>query len=168
MQKDDSIMRYEPVLPEDFTGTFYLSNPTDEDFTGVWAGKQYLFPAGTMSAIMIPEHSPIEIQHIRKHFARALAEREFYKSKGYAVLRGQEGTQGNRNLNSIHQAAAYTIKDLEPYILEYLKPLPVSKLLSKRVESVPLEEKLHKNDEGEPMTQAIDKKSSLREKALKA
>jgi hypothetical protein len=168
MHNDQSIMRYEPVLPEDFTGTFYFSNPTAEDFTGVWAGKQYLFPAGTMSAIMIPEHSPLEIQHIRKHFARALAEREFYKSKSYDTYRKQEGTPGNRNLNSIHQAVAYTLKDLEPYIQEYLKPLPVSALLSKPVAKENIEDKLHKNDDGEVITQAIDKKTSLREKALKA
>ncbi len=124
MQEDKSIMRYESVLPEDFDGVFRFSNPSDEDFVGIWGGKEYLFPAGTTVPLVIVEHSPIEIQHIRKKLAKDLAEREFYKSKGYNMLRDQEGKPGNRVFNSIHQAATYTIKDLEPYIQQCLLPLP--------------------------------------------
>lgn len=166
MQDDKTIMRYESVLPADFDGVFRFSNPSDEDFVGVWANKEYLFTAGTTTPIVIHDHSPLEVQHIRKKFARDLAEREFYKSKGYRTLRDQEGKPGNRNFNSIHQAAAYTLKDLEPYIQQCLQPLPESKLVSKPVERQPLEDILHTNDEGGLVTEAIDGKTSLRKKAL--
>lgn len=168
MQKDDSIMRFESVLPADFDGVFRFSNPSDEDFIGVWANKEYLFPAGTTSPMVIVDHSPIEVQHIRKKFAKDLAEREFYKSKGYKVLKDQEGRPGSRNFNSIHQAATYTLKDLEPYIQQCLKPLPASKLMSKPVDTPPLEDKIHRKDDGSFNTEAIDQKTSLRKKALES
>lgn len=168
MQEEKSIMRYESVLPPDFDGVFRFSNPSDEDFVGVWASKEYLFPAGTTTPIVIVDHSPIEIQHIRKKFAKDLAEREFYKSRGYKALKDQEGKPGDRRFNSIHQAAAYTLRDLEPYIKKCLEPLPESKLVSKPVQKQPLEDVLHKDDQGELVTEAIDGKTSLRKKALNA
>lgn len=161
-------MRFEPVLPPDFDGIFRFSNPFGEDFIGVWNKKEYLFPAGKMTPIIIPEESPLQIQHIRKKFARDLAEREWYNSKGYKVLAGQEGKPGNRTMNSIHQAAAYTITDLEPYIQMCLKPLEIGAMLSKPVDSIPLEDKLSRDYEGRPNTEAIDSKTSLRQKALDA
>lgn len=166
----ENVMRQENFLPEDFDGTFYFSNPSKEDFVGVWGQKEYLFPAGTTVPLIMASQTPIEVQHIRKKFAKDLAEREFYKSKGYETLRGGEGKPGNRNYNSIHQATAYTIKDLEPYIQSCLKPLPVSKLLSKQQVTIgaQTEEKIHKKDDGTHTTQAIDKKTSLRQKALES
>jgi hypothetical protein len=155
MQKDNSIMRFESVLPSDFDGVFRFSNPSDEDFIGVWGSKEYLFPAGTTVPIVMSEHSPIEIQHIRKKFAKDLAEREWFKSKGYKSLQKQEGTMGNRNLSSIHQAAQYTITDLEPYILKCLEPLPTSELLSRPVGRPALEDVIHRKDDGSFNTEVI-------------
>ncbi len=163
-----NIMGFEPVLPPDFDGVFRFSNPFDEDFIGVWNKKEYLFPAGTMTPMIIPEHSPLEIQHIRKKFAKDLAEQEFYKSKGYKTLRGQEGKPGNRNLNSIHQAAAYTLDDLVPYIQMCLKPLKQGQILSKPLKTTPMEDKLTRNDDGQLNSEAIDSKTSLKQKALNA
>jgi len=168
MQEDKSIMRYESVLPADFDGVFRFSNPSDEDFVGVWNSKEYLFPAGTTTPMVIMEHSPLEIQHIRKKFARDLAEREYYKSKGYRSLSAQEGKPGNRTFSGIHQAATYTINDLEPYIKQCLKPLPASQLRSKPVDRIPLEDKIHKRDDGSLSSEAIDSKTSLRKKALES
>jgi len=65
MFDDKSIMKYETSLPEDFTGVFYFTNWSNEDFVGKWGGKQYTFAAETTSPMVIPEHSPLEIQHIR-------------------------------------------------------------------------------------------------------
>lgn len=163
-------MDYESVLPPDFDGVFRFTNPSNEDFVGIWGGKEYLFPSESTVPIVIPEHSPLEVQHIRKKFARDLAEREFYKSKGYKVLQGQEGKPGNRTMNSIHQAATYTIADLEPYIRECLKPLPASKLVSRKADDkrVQVVERLHTDDEGKPITEAINQKTSLRKRALEA
>lgn len=168
MQEDNSIMRYESVLPSGFNGTFTFSNPSDEDFVGVWNGVEYLFPKGTTVPLIMVNHSPLEVQHIRKKFAKDLAEREFYKSRGYKSLRDQEGRPGARNFNSIHQAATYTLKDLEPYIKKCLEPLPVSDLLAKPVQSTPIEDKLHRKEDGTLATEAISSNTSLKQKALES
>jgi hypothetical protein len=168
-KKNRSIMDYESVLPPDFDGFFRFSNPSNEDFIGVWAGREYLFPKLSTVPIVIPEHSPIEVQHIRKKFAKDLAEREFYKSKSYKEKRDQEGKSGNRIFNSIHQAATYTLSDLEPYIQACLKPLAVSKLVSKPAEKVRVEDKLHLRDDGSFNTEVLaNDKISLKKKALEA
>lgn len=166
MQNEKNIMGFEPILPADFDGVFRFSNPFEDDFIGVWAKKEYLFPAGTMTPMIIPEHSPLEIQHIRKKFAKDLAEREWFRSKGYKILAKGEGTPGNRNLNSIHQAAAYTLTDLAPYIQMCLKPLKSGQMLAKPVSEEPIENKLTRNEDGELRTEAIDRKTSLKQKAL--
>jgi hypothetical protein len=168
MQEDQSIMRYESILPEDFDGTFPFSNSSKEDFIGKWGGKEYLFPAESTVNLVMSEHSPIEVQHIRKKFARDFAEREFYKSKGYRVFAEQEGTPGNRRFNSIHQAATYTLKDLEPFIQSCLKPLTVSKLLAKEAPKENTEEKIHRKEDGSLTSEAISKNDSLRKKALES
>ena len=168
MKEDKSVMRYESVLPTDFDGTFRFTNPSDEDFEGIWNSKSYLFPAESTSPMVIPEHSPLEVQHIRKKFAKDLAEREWFKSKGYKILSGQEGKPGNRTMNSIHQAAVYNISDLEPYIQLCLKPLKGGKVTVKPIEGSKIEDKLTRNDEGELNTEAISNKTSLRKKALES
>ena len=162
----EEIMKYEPVLPEDFDGTFKFSNFSDEDFTAVWNKKEYTFPANSTVPMIMTEHSPIEIQHIRKHFAKKLAEREFFKSDDYKLKAGQEGTPGNRTMTGIHQAATYTLDELAPYIQKCLLPMKDAKLTSRPVKTHSIEEKLTRNDDGELNTEAIDGKKSLRAKAL--
>lgn len=169
MNDDKGIMKYESVLPEDFDGVFRFTNPTDEDFVGVWGKKEYLFPALSTSPMIIPEHSPIEIQHIRKKFAKDLAEREFFKSSGYESFRKQEGTPNNRTMSGIHQAATYNVdKDLAPFIQKCLEPLTIKRAVVTEVVSEKVEDKLSRNDDGELNTEAIDRKTSLKEKALKS
>lgn len=165
----ENIMKYEPVLPEDFDGTFRFSNPSDEDFIGRWNSKEYIFKAGTTSKLIMPDHSPLEIQHIRKKFARDLAEREFFKSQEYQKkYKAQEvNSDGTPRLNSMHMAGQYNDTDLTEYIQKCLTPLETAELLSKAVEKVPLESVLHRDEDGELVTQAIDKNTSLRQKALK-
>lgn len=159
-------MKVETTLPADFTGVFYFTNPTKTDFVGKWGGKNYTYPAMTTSPMVIPEHSPLEIQHIRKKFAKDLAEREFFNSDSYELFRKQEGTPNNRTMSGIHQAAAYTINDLTPFIQKCLEPLPISKAFVEKAQTRDIESELHRDDEGELVTAAIDKKTSLREKAL--
>ncbi len=142
-------MRVETVLPEDFDGTFYFTNWSDENFVGKWGGNEYHYPAQTSSKMVLPEHSPLEIQQIRKKFAKDLAEREFFKSQGYGVLSGQEGTPGNRTMNSIHQAGTYSLDDLAPFIQKSLEPLTVAQASVKKQEGIRLEEKLSKNEDNE-------------------
>lgn len=172
MNDDKGIMKFESALPADFDGVFRFTNWSDEDFVGVWGGKSYTFAALTTSPMIITEHSPIEIQHIRKKFAKDLAEREFFKSRNYEALRSTEGAKNdgmlNPRLNSIHQATAYTLTELTPFIQRCLEPLPVSRAIVQAVETPKVEEKLTRNEDGELNTEAIDKKTSLKEKALKA
>lgn len=159
------VMAYQSVLPEDFDGTFRFTNPSDEDFVGVWGGKEYLFPAGRTVPIVMMEYSPLEIQHIRKKFAKDLAEREFYKSQEYRVKRDQEGTPGNRTMSGIHQAATYTLNDLTPYIQACLQSMPEETLKFRNVEKPSLESKLHTDDSGKMISSVVDEKTSLIEKA---
>lgn len=168
MNEDKGIMKFEKVLPPDFDGTFRFTNPSKEDFIGKWGGQEYLFPAESTTPMIMIEHSPLEIQHIRKKLAKDLAEREFYKSKQYKMLSGQEGKPGNRTMNSIHQAATYNLSDLEPYIQSCLKPLKAAEILSRPAAKIPLEDKLKKNDDGSLQTEAVDNKTSLRKRALEA
>lgn len=165
---DQDIMKFERVLPSNFNGIFQFTNPSKEDFIGKWNSREYLFPAQSTTPMIITDESPLQIQHIRKKFAKDLAEREFYKSKSYKVMSDQEGKPGNRVFNSIHQAATYTLKDLEPYIQECLVPMKPAEILSKESPRVDVEANLSRNDEGQLNSEAIDSKTSLKQKALQA
>ena len=168
MEKND-IMKYESALPENFDGTFRFTNWTDSDFVGKWGGKEYHFPAHTTSPIIITDQTPLEIQQIRKKFAKNLAEQEFHKSQAYQNLKKQEmNNDGSPRLNSIQQAGTYSIDQLTPYIQRCLEPLPVAQATMTEAPKVNLEEVLSKNEEGELNSIAIDKKTSLRKKALES
>ena len=165
---EENIMKNETVLPADFDGTFKFTNWSDEEFIGIWGKKSYHFAPQTTSPMIIPEHSPLEIQNIRKKFAKDLAEREFYKGDKYKFFMKQErNPDGTARLNSIHQGVAYTIEDLKEGIQACLKPLEIKRAFVENAKEEPLEAVLSRNDEGELNSVAIDKKTSLREKALK-
>jgi hypothetical protein len=166
MIDDKSIMKYETTLPEDFDGVFRFTNWSNEDFVGGWGGKKYIFSAETTSPMVIPEHSPLEIQYIRKKFAKDLAEREFYKSQSYKTLMKQErNPDGSPRLNGLHSAGTYSVDQLTPFIQKCLEPLPISKALVQTVDKVPVEETLSRNNRGKLNTEAIDGSESLTEKA---
>ncbi len=162
-------MKYEPTLPEDFDGVFRFTNWSNEEFTGAWGGKKYIFPAETTSPMVIPEHSPLEIQYIRKKFAKDLAEREYYKSQNYKNLLKQErNTDGSPRLNGIHSAGTYSLDQLTDYIQKCLEPLPLSKALVQNIEKRPVEDTLTRNNKGKLNTEAIDGNESLTDKARQA
>ena len=166
-------MKYDPMLPVDFDGTFRFTNWTDEDFTGVWGSKEYLYPKHSTSPMIIPDQTPVEIQHIRKKFAKDLAEREFFKSPKYETFRLREGEKDDMGMikprgYGMSHAGAYTINDLTPYIQRCLEPLPISKAIVTEVQKDKVEDKLTRDDEGNLNTEAIDRKTSLRDKALKS
>ncbi len=166
MIDDKSIMKYDTTLPEDFDGVFRFTNWSNEEFIGGWGGKKYIFAAETTSPMVIPEHSPLEIQYIRKKFAKDLAEREFYKSQSYKTLMKQErNADGSPRLNGIHSAGTYSVDQLAPLIQRCLEPLPISKALVQTIEKTPVEETLSRNSKGKLNTEAIDGSESLTEKA---
>lgn len=162
-------MEYERVLPSDFTGLFYFTNTwADEEFVGKWGGKEYHFPPSATSPMIIPEHSPLEIQHIRKKFAKDWAEQDFFKnSEHYKRLVGQERTpEGVAKLNSIHQAGTYTLDELTAGIQKCLQPMEIKRAGVVQAEPVDVEAKLSRNDDGALNTRPLDKSTSLRARAL--
>jgi len=161
-------MDFEPVLPEDFDGTFRFTNDSDEDFVGKWGGKEYIFPAHTTSPMVIYDATALEVQQIRKKFAKDWAEREFTKSDAFKMLTKQEkNADGTPRLNSIHQAGSYGIDQLTPYIQRCLKPLQNAKASVHTVVRPKLEDSLHTDEEGDLVTQAVDKGISLKDKFKK-
>jgi len=161
MPSDTDIMKYEKTLPQGFTGTFYFTNWTDTEFVGVWGKKQYHFPAKATSPMIIPEHSPLEIQHIRKKFAKDLAEREFFKSEKYEAFRAPEGTMGNRTMSGIHTANTYNLSDLAEHIQKCLVPLEIKEAGVGFIEETALEDKLSRNEDNEINTGAIKSDKDL-------
>jgi hypothetical protein len=164
---DKTIMSVENVLPENFDGTFRFTNWTDEDFVGVWGKKEYHFPANSTSPMIMTDYSPIEVQQIRKKFALDLAQKVFGTTEAYAKLMKQErNDDGTPRLNSIHGAGTYSLDALAPYIQRCLTDLPPSKVTVAERKETSMEDKLSKDDEGRSVTEAVDKKISLRKKAL--
>ncbi len=168
MNEEKGIMKYESVLPSDFNGVFEFSNYSDEDFVGVWGGEAFTFPSHKRSPMIMTKYSPLEVQHIRKKFAKDLAEREFFKSREYRVLADQEGVPGHRTMNSFTHAAAYNLSDLAPFIQRALEALPNAKAEVSQAPKRELEKELSRNEDGELNTESISTKVSLRKKALEA
>lgn len=158
------------VLPADFDGVFRFTNPTDEDFVFQWDSKLYTFPAKKTVPMTILNATPIEIQQIRKKAAKKLAEREFFKSETAKKMQSMErdSASGAPRLNSIHMANTYSDTELTGWIQKCLTPMPLSRAEVSESDEPKLEDKLHRDDEGQLVTQAVDKKISLRKKALES
>lgn len=159
-------MKFESILPSNFDGVFRFTNPSDEDFIGKWNSREYLFPAKSTTPMVMTDESPLQIQHIRKKFARDLAEREFFRSKDYKMMAGQEGKPGNRTMSGIHQAATYTLDDLTPFIQKCLIPLAPAEMKSAMVEKpVIVEDKLTRNDKGQLNSEVVEQGTDLHTRA---
>lgn len=126
------------TLPVDFDGVFRFTNWTDEDFISKWDGKTYTFPALKTVPIIIPTLSPLEIQNVRKKFAKELAEREFSGSKRYKEL---DAKNKGENMRTFHAAVTYTPNELEPLVQKCLEPLPVAKMEVKDTPKVEIKPK---------------------------
>jgi hypothetical protein len=169
MQTEKEIMKVESTLPEDFEGTFYFTNWSDEEFVGKWNSKEYHYPPNSMSPMIIPDASLLDIQQIRKKLAKDLAEREFYKGTAYKKLMAQErNNDGSPRLPSFQQAGTYSLDDMASLIQRGLNPLEVQKAtVTASADFVPLETKLSKNDEGRINTRVIKAGQGMRELATK-
>jgi hypothetical protein len=153
---------FETILPVDFDGTFRLTNPSDEDFMGKWGGREYLFPSKMTTPIVMPNQTPLEIQNIRKKFAKDLAVREFFKTQRGKTLTSQEkNADGSPRFNSIHMAASYGDDDLKDLIQQCLEPLPIAKPQVKDVPKEPMEDRLSKTPRGKLRTRALGQDESL-------
>ncbi len=139
------------LLPADFDGVFRFTNFTDFDFKTKWDGIEYTFPAQKMSPIIIPSATPIEIQSIRKKFARELAIIEFYKTPKFIGMNAH---------NPGGTPALYTDSDLAPFIQRCLEPLPSGRPTAKQLPK-DTEARYRKDDEGRNVTRPLNQKESL-------
>lgn len=97
---------------EEFSGTFYFTNPTDKERTYLWNNKEYIFPAHSTVPLIIMGEPLENIQEIRKRFAYRMAEERFYESEKYVEM----SKQGNG------LPPTFDPKILEPMIEECLQP----------------------------------------------
>lgn len=154
--------QFSTVLPEDFNGTFYFTNASDEDFTALWGGKAYTYPAKKTTPMIIYNATPLEVQNIRKKFAKEYAEREFFKSERAKQMTAVERTNGVPSLNSIHQANVYSDNELKAYIQQCLEPLEIAKPIVQEVVKENIEDRLTRDEDGEINTQIAVKGRPLR------
>lgn len=118
----------------DFDGIFRFTNASDEDFTTPWNNVEYTYPAGQTVPMIIKNSSIEEVQQIRKYFAKRLAEREYFRTKGFRDIRnGLKNKDMGRNVIP----TSYNEKELQPYIDSCLKPLPAGKA---KVHKLPTED----------------------------
>ncbi len=105
------------VLPVDFDGVFRFTNWTNQEFKSKWDSVEYTFPANSTIPLIIPSASPIEIQSIRKKFAKELAIEVFHNSDKFKTLNDPEKGMRQYNEDSV----------LKEYIQKCLEPLPIAK-----------------------------------------
>lgn len=141
------------ILPADFDGVFRFTNFTDKEFKAKWASIEYTFSPESTTPMIIPGATPEEVQHIRKKFARELAIVEFYKTPKFVAM---------NNVQPGGVPPLYTDSDLEPFIQRCLEPLPIAQVKMAASPNPKADEnQLRKDDEGNNVTQILDKKKSL-------
>lgn len=157
---------FSSVLPANFLGYFEFSNWSDEDFVGKWGGKEYLYPSLKMTKMFIENATPLEVQNIRKKFAKELASREFFKSdKGKALEATEKNPDGSARFNSFHQARQYSEDDLKDGIQRCLNPLPIGEALVADAPKEDLESRLSRTPKGKLRTRVLEDGESLVEQA---
>jgi hypothetical protein len=139
------------VLPADFDGVFRFTNFTENEFKARWDGIEYTFPALKTTPMIIPNSTPEQVQHIRKKFARELAEKEFYKTEKF---------KGMNDVPPGGTPALYTDSDLTPFIQRCLEPLPLAQAAIKVVKK-DTAENYRKDNRGKNITRPLDKDESL-------
>lgn len=144
-------MKEENILPEGFDGTFRFTNFTEENFVTRWDGVEYTFPKMKTVPIIIPTATPVQVQTIRKQFARDLAIREFYKTPKFV---------GMNTVAPGGVPALYTDSDLAPFIQRCLEPLPVGQATAKLTQK-DSEANYRKDNKGKNVTQILDEDDSL-------
>jgi len=98
-------------------GILYLTNFTDEDFVTSWDGKEYTFPAGKRTPVLIG--TPLDNQEIRKLFAKKLCEREIFAGKDWlknekAARKDGEVHGGTYQESELAELMSRCLSDAEP------------------------------------------------------
>ncbi len=104
-------------------GVFYFSNASKDEFKALWNNVEYVFPPMSCVALLIPDHTAVQIQEIRKRFAYRWAESQWFDSKEYKhmVKIGRD------------KPSARDDNHLEPLIQMCLTPLPLKPLKSEPI-----------------------------------
>lgn len=128
MKLKNEVEEFDP----NFDGVFRFTNSSTEDFTTPWNNIEYTYPAGQTVPMVIKGESIENIQQIRKYFAKRLAEREFFKTKGFKNIRnGIKDKEMGRNV----VPTSYNEKELQPFIDSCLKSLPAGKAIVAKLPS---------------------------------
>ena len=135
------------VLPSDFDGVFKFTNFTSEDFIARWDSVEYRFPAN-MTSPMVMNFTPVEIQNIRKKFARELGIREYYKTDSF---------KNKDNPNQGYRPPLYSDSDLKPFIQRCLEPLPVAHAEVKVLPRKGNAENMKTDEKGRKVSRVIEK-----------
>lgn len=142
-------------LPKDFDGTFRFTNFTEEEFKARWNSVEYTFPSMKTTPMIIPTATPIEIQSIRKKFAKELAIREWYKTPKFIGMNAHipGGTP-----------ALYTDSDIAPFIQRCLEPLPLAQAKIQVIKNDD-DSKFTTDPKGRKRTRVLDENESLMSQA---
>ena len=104
-------------------GVFYFSNTSTEPFVALWNSVEYTFAPESCSAILIPDHTAVQIQEIRKLWAYKWAEKQWFSGKEYKHLvkigKDKPSARDDAHLNDLVQLC--------------LRPLPLKILEKKQV-----------------------------------
>lgn len=141
----------ENVLPKDFDGTFKFTNYTNEEFKARWNSIEYTFPPMKTIPLIIPNATPLEVQNIRKKFARELATREWYKTPKFI---------GMNTLVPGGTPALYTDSDIAPLVQKCLDPLPLAQATAVVIEKHE-DDKFTTDAKGRKRTRVLDQNESL-------
>jgi hypothetical protein len=125
----------ENELDMDFDGVFRFSNNSDEDFVKMWNSVEYTFPAHTRTPMIIRGCTPEEIQEIRKRWAYAWAEREWFKSEDHKRLNAQPNSRGGRD-DTVLDALIQSCLDPLPTGKATVKEVPIKGIKTKATKAV--------------------------------
>lgn len=104
-------------------GVFYFSNSSKEEFKALWNNVEYIFPPMSCVPLLIPDHTAVQIQEIRKRFAFRWAEQQWFAGKEYKHM-----VKIGRDKPSARDDA-----HLEPLVQMCLAPLPLKPLKTEKV-----------------------------------
>ena len=146
------------LLPSDFDGVFRFTNYTNSEFKAKWDNKEYTFPANKTSPMVIPSATPLEIQSIRKKFAKELAVACFYQSDKFKAMNTSHLNKDGEPTGGM--PALYTDADIAPFIQRCLEPLPLAQAT---VKDLPKDDgkRYVKNSKGRPVTRVLEDGDSL-------
>jgi hypothetical protein len=144
-------MENQNMIPVGFDGVYRFTNFTENDFKVRWDGVEYTFPAMKTTPVIIATATPVQIQEIRKFFAKQLAILEFYKTPKFI---------GMNTVAPGGVPALYTDSDLTPFIQRCLEPLPVGQVEAKTLPK-DSENNYKKDHKGKNVTRILDEDDSL-------